>query len=295
MLYDLKTNYAEIGETAINELAAYVKRNEIKSLVIGMSGGIDSTVTAMLARKAIDKLASEGVVCDLIGYSIPIETNAPEETERGRQAMRAFCTTSAVVDQTMTFRVLLETMFPFEFSTLKERDMEEKIRCGNIKARLRMIYLYNAARKHNGIVLSTDNFTELMLGFWTLHGDVGDFGAIQALWKTEVYGLAKYYWGIYAEEAKENLASAERCSVLGAAIDAVPTDGLGVTTSDMDQLGLPTYEEVDKVLVEFMNAGISDDIPYNPEWDENVVIQRLRRTEFKRDNPHNIDRWAFFK
>lgn len=49
---------------------------------------------------------------------------------------------------------------------------------GNIQARLRMIYLYNLASIHKGLVLSTDNQTEYQLGFWTIHGDVGDFNPI---------------------------------------------------------------------------------------------------------------------
>lgn len=55
---------------------------------------------------------------------------------------------------------------------------------GNIQARLRMIYLYNLASIHKGLVMSTDNQTEYQLGFWTIHGDVGDFDPIQDLWKT---------------------------------------------------------------------------------------------------------------
>ena len=93
-----------------------------------------------------------------------------------------------------------------------------KIRMGNIKARLRMIYLYNLASKSNGLVLSTDNFTEYMLGFWTLHGDVGDFGIIQKVLKgLELYDIARYL------------------DVPQEIIDAKPDDGLGIAGGDEDR------------------------------------------------------------
>ena len=102
--------------------------------------------------------------------------------------------------------------------------IDDRIRAGNIKARLRMTYLYDKANKYNGMVLSTDNLTERNLGFWTLNGDVGDFGFLQELWKTEVYGLSK---SIGTE------------SVM-ACVNAIPTVGLGITDSDIDQL-LPDW------------------------------------------------------
>jgi len=61
-----------------------------------------------------------------------------------------------------------------------------------MKARIRMILLYDLAGGNDGMVLSTDNYTEYLLGFWTLHGDVGDFGMIQSLWKTEVYDMVEW-------------------------------------------------------------------------------------------------------
>lgn len=58
---------------------------------------------------------------------------------------------------------------------------------------------------HKGLVMSTDNQTEYQLGFWTIHGDVGDFDPIQDLWKTEVYGLANYLRDRYRSKALEAL------------------------------------------------------------------------------------------
>lgn len=70
---------------------------------------------------------------------------------------------------------------------LEEMPNRTPIANGNLQARCRMIHLYDLAGIHGGLVMSTDNQTEYQLGFWTIHGDVGDFDPIQDLWKTEVY------------------------------------------------------------------------------------------------------------
>ena len=154
---------------------------------------------------------------------------------------------------------------------------EEKIRRGNIKARVRMIYLFDLAHYENGMVLSTDNYTELLLGFWTLHGDVGNYGFIQHLWKTEVYGLAEFLVNRYRTENETAKADA-----LQECIDAVPTDGLGITSSDFDQIGVTDYMTVDNILSDYLNGGEA--------YKDHPVIARHIRSEFKRNDPLNISR-----
>lgn len=114
-----------------------------------------------------------------------------------------------------------------------------------------MIYLYNLASIHKGLVMSTDNQTEYQLGFWTIHGDVGDFDPIQDLWKTEVYELARWLVTHYQDIAKlpnrecwENRA----WKAIVESIKLTPTDGLGISNSDLDQIGAKSYDEVDDIL-----------------------------------------------
>jgi NAD+ synthetase len=146
-----------------------------------------------------------------------------------------------------------------------------------------MILLYDLAQAENGLVLSTDNYTEYLLGFWTLHGDVGDYGMIQNLWKTEVYEMAEWI----AEN--EYTISPKSKDAIRKVIIADATDGLGISETDLDQI-LPEwggssrrgYEIVDSRLQLYINQGISDlDDP---------VVARMFRTEFKRNNPYNIPR-----
>ena len=148
-----------------------------------------------------------------------------------------------------------------------------------------MITLYNLAHKVAGCVGSTDNFSELAAGFWTLHGDVGDIAPIQSLNKSwEVPMLAKML------------------DVPQATVDAVPTDGLGISNSDADQLGM-SYLEFDIALFELLSLPRLDkntielyinsitDLKVNKKL--TLVANRVASTTFKRFNPYNLNHPIF--
>lgn len=277
-----KINYAETIKNIRQILKDYLTKNEIKSMVLGVSGGADSALICALAYPVARELN-----IPLIGRSISIETNKADEKERARNIGKHFCTNFREVDLTNEFLTLKDT---FGINSLDqvtytiETETETKIRLGNIKARTRMIYIYDLAQKNKGFVLSTDNYTELLVGFWTLHGDVGDYGMIQELWKTEVYEMLEYI----ADNEKICLEASE---ALTSMLDAVATDGLGITGSDLDQL-IPDwkerhnttregYGEVDEILKNYLNNGLNSKHP---------IILRHHRTEFKRNNPLNLKR-----
>ena len=277
-----------IYHNAISEAVRYFRCNpELESMILGISGGIDSAVTAALASKAIEELKREGRTVKLYGYILPIISNKESEMELARQVGEAFCAEFTEYDMGNAFDRLLHSID----GTLTPKD--HKVRIGNIKARLRMIYLYDKANKYKGLVLSTDNYTEYLLGFWTLHGDVGDFGFIQNLWKTEVYALAEWMF-------KKGIGG----MTLAACTQAVPTDGLGVTNSDMDQLfpdwqkyvkggftdnaARTAYRIVDKCLIQHITGQ-----PVPGETTVHTigeVVMRYEDTHFKRENPVNIPR-----
>jgi NH3-dependent NAD+ synthetase len=99
---------------------------------------------------------------------------------------------------------------------------------------------------------------------------------IQNLWKTEVYEMAKFL-----VETNPDKAQAD---ALDLCIKAVPTDGLGISNSDFDQLGAYSYQEVDQILI----AHLKD--PHNEDLLHHKVIQRKLNSEFKRNNPFSIPR-----
>lgn len=265
----LSTKYATIANNIVDETIRYLNLNpSLKSFVIGISGGIDSALTAALAKVVCDKTGIK-----LIGRSLPIESDK-EEFNRAMLVGNCFCHDFEVVSLTAQFAMFKSEV---QFGSNVEDEQEEKIRLGNIKARVRMIFLYDLAHRNNGVVLSTDNYSEYLQGFWTLHGDVGDFGMLQNLFKTEVYGLANFLAEIY--KGKEETTSFK---AIIDCVDAIPTDGLGITTSDYEALSVNSYEELDKILIASMN----DDESYM----DHPVMTRHLKTWYKRKNPFNIPR-----
>ena len=257
-------DYKKFVENSINYLTSYIEKNRLQSLVLGISGGIDSTVVAAIASVACKKTGAK-----LVGRSLPAHTNNPEEINTATLVGQAFCDDfKEVAIEKMYAKVADE----FELNEGKMSTLQ----LGNIKARLRMMYLYNLASIHRGCVLDTDNRTEHELGFWTIHGDVGDLNCgLIHLWKTEVYELAKY---LHKEDIGKKLKNYgksdgnkailyKQAEALFESMSLTPTDGNGVSKSDCEQFGLDNYEQVDDVLktMYFPERGM-DNIKYKNEY-----------------------------
>lgn len=254
----------------IQQLVSYANTYKISNVCVGMSGGIDSALTASLFRDA---------GYHVIGVTMPIN-QIEEETDRGIEACQALGIDHRHIDLTEAYEQVLKQEFKLD-AGLINKSVDSRIRKGNIRARLRMITLYNLAGASQGFVASTDNFSELAAGFWTLHGDVGDVSPIQSLSKS---------W--------EVPALAEMQGVPDSVVFAVPTDGLGVSSSDEDQFGF-SYLEFDLALfkilenvdgVEFENV-VSDIVGFKDAKDKLIVdrvIDRIKGTTYKRFNPYNL-------
>lgn len=312
-MYKISTNHQLMYVAAINDCMAYLVRNpSINSLHLGLSGGIDSAVTAAIARAVCDEMKRREIrPIKLYGHCLPIDSDEGEMI-RAENVGHSFCNYYLNVDLEEALCGLAREI---DFDLLGKHDdgvltdHAHKVRWGNMKARVRMIYLYNQAAKHKGMVLSTDNLTEHMLGFWTLHGDVGDFGFIQNLWKTEVYGLADHIVGLLRplmSEAASLFASevaSRRVNAMQRCIYAIPTDGLGVTESDFDQLYHPEwkedmpdnelaerrwarhlYKQIDNTLIDILTGGKMKISPIG------MARDRYHASKWKRDNPISTPR-----
>ena len=222
-------DYKKVFDTIVNVTSDYLTNNGIKAMVLGLSGGLDSTVCAAICNKVSEKTGTP-----IYGISLPCSTNKGDEVSSASMAGKEFCTEFSEINIQDTFKCV-ENLCD-KISNKKSTGISQ----GNIKARLRMITLYDVASKVGGIVIDTDNLTERFLGFFTVNGDVADFNPIGNLWKTEVYALANYMY--------ENVFKGS--SALKAAIEITPTDGNGVSGSDLDQI-MPgyTYSDVDAILM----------------------------------------------
>lgn len=258
-------NYEKVFNTLVEETANYVTSNGLKAMVLGISGGIDSTVVAAICHEVSKKTG-----IPLIGRSLPIK-NKSDEFATSVHVGEAFCNEFSVYRLERSYRAALfdacadagdvNMANSYHLDELEEMPSRTPIANGNLQARCRMMYLYDIASRHKGLVMSTDNQTEYQLGFWTIHGDVGDFDPIQDLWKTEVYGLANYLRDRYRSKALEALHNdyKETCDKYRAMSYAVyssckliPTDGLGISNSDLEQIGAKSYDEVDDILSRYI-------------------------------------------
>ena len=285
-------NYELAIKNIRSELKDYIVKGNLKSLVLGVSGGIDSALCAALAKPVCVELN-----IPLIGVSLPTPSNKQDEIDRALLTCELFCTEYRTYNNFPEFCNQISHYINDDIEETKQSKKEFKIRNGNIKARMRMMFLYNLASKYKGMVLSTDNWTEYLLGFWTLHGDVGDYGMIQELWKTEVYEMAEY---LIDHDYDFN---SDQYTALKDSIDAMATDGLGVTNrGDLGQI-MPEFEgtsrdgykEVDQKLKAFLllkNKALMTPqiIRAIDKMIKDPVIERHLRSHYKRHNPTNIKR-----
>ena len=251
-------DYKIFVENSRKWLSQYIQDNHLQSLVIGISGGIDSTVSCAIAYPVCYDLG-----IPLIGRSLPTKTNKSDENNVANLVGNAFCTDYKTVS--------IENSVDFIFADLSLNEGHiTRLQEGNIKARLRMIYLRHLASIHKGVVLDNDNFTEWNLGFWTIGGDSPmDINlGLHYLWKTEIYELARYLEGEYHINEVANIDSNPQWIAIRESIKLTPTDGNGVMSGgDCAQFGLDNYNQVDDVLktMYFPENGM-DNIKYKEEY-----------------------------
>ena len=240
-------NYSDVFKILVEETRNYLVGNGLKAMVLGISGGIDSTVVAAICHE-VNKLEPS---IKFRGISMPIK-NKKDEFDSSVIVGNAFCEDFEVFELGDTYKLVSQDFIEAKraFSIKTEGSVINNINTpiteGNIQARLRMMYLYDIASLEKGIVLSTDNATEYSLGFWTLHGDVGDFNPLFGLWKSEVFELARWLVSDYYP------SDSDKSKAISESLKLIPTDGLGISESDLEQIGGKSYEEVDEILQEIL-------------------------------------------
>lgn len=272
-------NYEHVNSTIIKTMVDYIKANSLKSVVLGISGGIDSTLVAAILHQVSEEVKEYFPEFQFIGVSMPTDTTNPEEHESALLVGETFC--DRFID--LNENVISGLAKRFWYDAVDKTEEGFKLRFGNIKSRLRTVFLYDTAKANQGMVVGTDNYTEYLLGFSTIGGDaLFDYCPIQYLWKTEVFDYSEWLINKYLKEKKFKLASA-----ISLSMSLKPQDGLGISDSDMDQIGAKDYYEVDTILWSIENGR-----PVLEVEQEAVVkvIQRHEGTEYKRKLPICIPR-----
>jgi NAD+ synthase len=183
----LELDLAEIERRIRRFIKKYVENSGANGIVLGLSGGVDSSTTA-----ALSSLAMGGD--RVLGLMLPEkETYNPKDIEDAKLVARKFGLKTQICDITPALEGFYKTIPIFETA--------DKLCKGNIKARTRMIYIYYYANKLNRIVCGSSDKSETMMGYFTKWGDVAaDISPIMDLYKTQVRKLAAHL-GIPAELA----------------------------------------------------------------------------------------------
>ena len=207
---ELKEYLLEIEEFLKN----YLEESHCKAYVLGLSGGVDSSLVAAIAKKAVGK---DKLYC----YAIDIDSN-PKDVEDVKQVAKELDLNLDIINLSETYH-----------SYLKELKGEDFIRLtkSNLKVRMRMVALFAYAQEHSGLVLGTDNMDERYVGYFTKYGDgAADVLPIVYLTKKEVRQAAELY-GLSSLLANR-----------------VPSAGLFEGQTDETEMGVK-YEDLDNYLL----------------------------------------------
>ena len=158
-------------------LQEYLESSHLKAYVLGLSGGVDSSLVAAIARKAVGK---DKLYC----YAIDIESNK-SDIEDAKQVAKELDLNLKIISLTETYKNYLKELGGENFIRLTK---------SNLKVRMRMVALFAYAQEHSALVLGTDNMDERYVGYFTKYGDgAADLLPIVYLTKGEVREAAKLY------------------------------------------------------------------------------------------------------
>ncbi len=238
----------------------YILKNGFEKVVIGLSGGIDSSLVAAIA---VDALGSSNVV----GVSMPSRYSSPGSVSDAESLARNLGIKLISVPIEKVFQSYLEMLAaPFEGA---EPNVAEE----NIQARIRGNILMALSNKFGWLVLTTGNKSEMATGYATLYGDMaGGFAVIKDVPKTTVYGLARYRNAVAGSEL-----------IPSTVLDKVPSAELRPEQKDTDSL--PPYDLLDPVLTAYVEEDRSVEQIVAMGIDEEVVKRAARlvdTSEYKR-------------
>ena len=243
---------AQVLEASVFALREYCANTGFKKVVLGLSGGIDSALTATIAVRA---LGAENV----LGIMMPSMFSS-----------EGSITDSVQLAENLGIRTITEPITPLFDAFMQGRERLHDLAEENLQARLRGLILMFYSNRENMLLLSTGNKSESAMGFGTLYGDLaGGYNLICDLTKTNVYKLANYL-----NKDKEVIPQA--------IIDKAPSAELHPGQKDQDRL--PEYAVLDDIIEMYIEQNRPIDEIYE-KYDKSLVdetIKKICRMQFKR-------------
>ena len=239
-------------------LSDYVEKNNFEKVLVGISGGIDSALTATIA---VDSLSSENV----IGVAMPSRFNPESSLKDAEDLAKKLNIELKTIN-------IEETAEKFkELIGLNIEDSLESVVKENIQARIRGNILMALSNQLGAMVVSTGNKSEMAVGYSTLYGDlVGGFALLKDVYKTEVYKLSNYRNSI-SDVIPKNI------------IDKKPSAELSEDQYDSDSL--PEYDLLDKIIKMYIELDYSSEKIIKSGIEKDIVfdiLEKIDRNEYKR-------------
>lgn len=250
----------DICEALCTGLSDYVRKCGFSQVVLGLSGGIDSAITAALAVRALG-------AARVLGVAMPSRYSSQGSIDDALDLAKRLGIRCDTVPIEPIFAGFLHALAgPF-------KDMPEDVTEENLQARARGTLLMAYANKFGGLLLTTGNKSELAVGYCTLYGDMnGGLGLISDLYKTEVYAIANYL-----------NSQSEPGPIPPSTITKPPSAELRPGQTDQDSL--PPYDTLDAILRGHVDAGQSVEVLSEAGFDPALVRRiagMVARSEYKR-------------
>lgn len=248
----MKINPAFVEKILTSFIREELSKFQFKKAILGLSGGLDSSVCAFLASKALKPT-------NVLALIMPYGKSFSKDVKDAQKVAQSLGIRSKIID--------ISPMVDVYFS---KYPAPSKILKGNKMARERMSILYDFSAREKAMILGTSNKTELLLGYGTIHGDMAcGINPLGDLYKTQIRQLAAHL-GIPEKIQKKT-----------------PTAGLWTDQTDEDELGL-SYEMMDKILYQLVDLRKSKKEVIGSGFKKSDVerlITLIKNSEFKRKLP----------
>jgi NAD+ synthase (glutamine-hydrolysing) len=244
----------QMRQALVLGLRDYVRKNGFEQVLVGVSGGIDSALTAAIA---VEALGADRVHC----VSMPSRYSSEGTRGDARTLAERLGCDFREIEIEPVFEQFLDVLGPS--FTGREPDLTEE----NLQARIRGTLLMALSNKFGWLLVATGNKSELSVGYATLYGDMaGGFALLKDVYKTDVFRLSRYL-GVIPQSIIERAPSAE------------------LRADQLDEDSLPPYPALDKVLEAYVEQDRSLEELSADGYDEDVVqraVAMIDRAEYKR-------------